>query len=106
MAVVTFMIFSLSPPPPSPPQCHPYKSLSPPPRHHPHPPLLLSATEEGSPHRAGSWPRQHDTGLQRYLEYVGEVPEVEDVMKLNGRGKERCSDFLVQGCYGREAHRF
>lgn len=49
---------------------------------------------------------QHVRELQQYLEYIGEVPEVEDVMKLNGRGKERRCDFLVQGCYRREAHRF
>lgn len=27
-------------------------------------------------------------------------------MKLNGRGKERRRNFLVQGCCRREAHRF
>lgn len=32
---------------------------------------------------------------ERYLKNVGEVPEVEDVMKLNGRGKKRRCDFLM-----------
>lgn len=42
---------------------------------------------------------QRDVRLQSsHLENVGEVPEVEDVMKLNGRGKESRCDFMVQGC--------
>lgn len=33
-----------------------------------------------------------------YLEDVGEVPEVEDVVELDSRGEERGCDFLVKGC--------
>lgn len=47
------------------------------------------------------------TGLEeQYLENIGEIPEVEDIVKFNGRGKECCSDFLMQGYYRKEKHRF
>lgn len=41
---------------------------------------------------------------EQYLEDIGEVPEVEDIVKFNGRGKKCCSDFLMQGCYRKKIH--
>lgn len=32
-----------------------------------------------------------------YLEYVGEVTQVEDVVELDGGGQEGCGDALVEG---------
>ncbi len=32
-----------------------------------------------------------------YLEYVGEVAQVEDVVKLDGGGQEGCGDALMEG---------